>query len=80
MLVASRIGKPLYRSTYKNSCPEASVCPSHAPECEAPSTSGYVSHFILSSEPLQGQNVWDELTDGDLVGCDWRMRLKSWRM
>ncbi len=78
LLVASRYGKELHRSTYKQSCPERELCPSHAFECENPSRNGYVSHFILSSEPLQGQNVWEELSDGDLVGCDWRMKTHSW--
>ncbi|MFT7625021.1 MAG: glutamine amidotransferase [Myxococcota bacterium] len=78
LLVASRFGKELHRSTYKQSCPEREICPSHAFECENPSRNGYVSHFILSSEPLQGQNVWDALNEGDMVGCDWRMKTHSW--
>ncbi len=80
LLVASRFGKELHRSTYKSMCPEAETCASHTFECENASKTGYVSHFILSSEPLQGQNVWEPLTDGSLVGCDWRMKTHSWRM
>lgn len=78
LLVASRFGKELHMSTHKVSCPERDLCPSHAFECENPSRSGYVNHFILSSEPLQGQNVWRDLGQGELVGCDWKMRTAGW--
>ena len=80
LLVSSRFGRELYRSTYKHKCPERDTCPSLAYECEAPTKSGYVTHFILSSEPLQGHNVWEELSDGQLVGCDWRMSTYEWAL
>ena len=67
-------GKELFYSTYKHRCSERDHCPSLSPECEAPSKTGFVNHFILSSEPLQGENVWDELQVGDIVGIDGRMR------
>ena len=31
--------------------------------------------LIFSSEPIDGDNVWTELEDGDIIGVDWRMRL-----
>lgn len=74
-LVATHGGKELYCSTYKTRCADRDTCPSLAPECEAPTQTGFVNHFILSSEPLGGENVWHELEEGDLVGVDWRMRL-----
>lgn len=80
LMVASRKGKELHRSTYKASCPERDVCPSLTFECENPSQSGYVSHFILSSEPLQGHNVWEALPDAAVVGCDWRMHQHAWQL
>lgn len=73
--VATRGGKELFWSTYKRRCSERDGCASLSPECEAPSKSGFVNHFILSSEPLQGDNVWEELRDGDVVGVDHRMRV-----
>ena len=73
--VATRGGKELFWSTYKKRCAERETCPSLSPECEAPSRTGFVNHFILSSEPLQGENVWEELSDGDVVGVDHRMRV-----
>lgn len=74
--VATRGGKELFLSTYKKRCPDRHSCPSLSPECEAPSKTGYVNHLILSSEPLQGENVWEELEDGDVVGVDHRMRVQ----
>ena len=36
---------------------------------------GFVSHLLLSSEPLQGDNVWRAMTPGEIIGADWRMQL-----
>lgn len=74
-LVASQGGKELFLSTYKKHCSERDTCPSLSKECEAPSESGFVNHLIVSSEPLQGDNVWEELAMGDIVGVDHRMRV-----
>lgn len=76
-MAAHHGGKELLLSTYKHSCPERDTCPSYAPECEGPSKSGFISHFIVSSERLQGQNVWLELQPGAIVGVDARMRYSS---
>ena len=74
-MVAARGGKELWWSTYKTRCADRDTCPSLAPECEAPTATGFVNHLILSSEPLSGDNIWLELEDGDVLGVDWRMRL-----
>ncbi len=74
-LVATQGGKQLYYSSYKTRCVDRDRCPSLSAECEAPTTSGYVNHLIISSEPLQGENVWIELSPGDIVGIDDRMRV-----
>ena len=42
--------------------------------CEAPSADGKVNHLIVSSERLQGSNVWEELAPGDILAVDARMR------
>ncbi len=39
--------------------------------------SGFVNHFIVSSEPLSGENVWLPLEEGDVVGVDFRMRVQK---
>lgn len=70
-------GKELLVSTYKNRCSERDSCPSYAPECEAMTSSGFVSHLLLSSEQLQGENVWREMEPGELVGVDSRMRFSK---
>ncbi len=75
MMVAHHGGKPLYYSTYKRQCPERGSCPSFSQACEAPTESGFVNHFIVSSEPLHGENVWLEMESGEIAGVDWRMRI-----
>lgn len=74
-MAATRGGKELHWSSYKRRCADRETCPNLAKECEAPTETGHVNHLILSSEPLGGENVWHELTDGDVIGVDWRMRL-----
>lgn len=74
-MVAAEGGKELYWSTYKTRCADRDSCPSLAPECEAPSVSGYVNHLIFSSEVIEGENIWVPLERGELIGVDWRMKL-----
>jgi glutamine amidotransferase len=76
-LVAVQDGKPLFYSTHKGSCPERSSCPNISEVCEAPSQTGFVNHFIVSSERLQGENVWFELRPGDIMAVDHNMRVYS---
>ncbi len=70
VLAATHGGRELYFSTYKHRCSDRDRCPNLSAVCEAPSTTGQVNHFIVSSEPLQGENVWHELAAGDIVGID----------
>lgn len=74
-LVATHGGKELYFSTYKTRCADREHCASLSPACEAPAPNGFVNHFIVSSEPLQGENVWLPLAAGDIVGVDRRMQI-----
>ncbi|MEM6990305.1 MAG: class II glutamine amidotransferase [Myxococcota bacterium] len=74
-MVAHQGGKRLFFTTWKKRCPERDECPSFGPECEQSTESGFVKHLVVSSEPLQGHNVWDELAPYDVIGVDWRMQL-----
>lgn len=74
VLIATEGGKDLFLSTYKTRCADRETCPSLSPACEAPSPTGFVNHFILSSEPLQGENVWQRLGSGEMVGVDSSMQ------
>lgn len=74
-LAATSGGKELFWSSYKTRCSDRDTCPSLAAECEAPTTTGFVNHLIISSEPLGGENIWLELGDEQVIGVDWRMRL-----
>lgn len=75
-MAAHQGGKELYWSTHKTRCADRGTCPSLSPECEAPSETGFVNHLIFSSEPLQGENVWNEMQPGETIGVDWRMRME----
>jgi predicted glutamine amidotransferase len=74
-LAATRNGRDLFCSTYKTRCEDRDTCQSFSEVCEAPSAAGSVNHFILSSEPLGGHNVWCEVPEGNVVGVDARMRM-----
>lgn len=76
-MVAHQGGKNLYYTTHKVRCPDRDHCPSFGTECEAASTTGaFVKHLVVSSEPLQGDNVWQPLRPYDVVGVDWSMKLE----
>ena len=74
-MVAVEGGKEIFWSTYKTRCGDRETCPSLAPECEAPSESGYVNHLIFSSEVIEGENIWLPMEPGEFIGVDWRMKL-----
>jgi glutamine amidotransferase len=78
-LVAAQGGKELYFSTYKTRCSDRGTCPSLSAACEA-ATTGRVNHFIVSSEPLQGENVWEPLAAGDVIGVDASMHVRRTRL
>ncbi|MDA9793233.1 class II glutamine amidotransferase [Bacteriovoracaceae bacterium] len=68
-------GQPLYYSTYKNYCPERDTCANFNDTCENLTTTGAINHLILSSEPLQGENIWIKLLPGEFVSVDDNMNL-----
>lgn len=74
-MAAHQGGKELYWSSHKTVCGDRDSCPSLSAECEASSETGFVNHLIFSSEPLQGENVWNEMRAGETIGVDWRMRM-----
>lgn len=76
-MVAHQGGKELKYSTHKTECPERGFCPSFADSCENPVTNGFVNHLIVTSEELQGQNVWTDLAPGEIVGVDWKMQFRK---
>ncbi|MCA9687276.1 MAG: hypothetical protein KC457_34265, partial [Myxococcales bacterium] len=78
-MLAHQGGKGLHCSTYKQRCPERDSCPYLAPECESKVETGFVSHLVFSSEPLLGDNVWERMELGEMIGVDWRMQMKRFR-
>ncbi|PIP95457.1 MAG: class II glutamine amidotransferase [Bdellovibrio sp. CG12_big_fil_rev_8_21_14_0_65_39_13] len=78
MMLAHQGGKPLYYSTYKKKCPERDTCPSFASACESLVTEdAKVMHFLISSEPLQGHNVWNLIPPAQIIGVDKDLKLKT---
>jgi glutamine amidotransferase len=75
LLAASEGGRNLFWSTYKRRCSDRERCTSLSAACEAPTTNGHVNHFIVSSEPLQGENVWQPFDPGEIVAVDRNMRV-----
>ena len=75
LLVASEGGRALFWSSYKRRCSDRDRCASLSAVCEAPTTTGHVNHFIVSSEPLQGDNVWEPFGRGEIVAVDRAMRV-----
>jgi glutamine amidotransferase len=75
-MLAHQGGKLLYCSTHKHRCPDRDSCPYWAEECERKVDGGFVSHLVFSSEPLQGDNVWDKMSVGEMIGVDWRMQMQ----
>lgn len=75
-MIAHQGGQRLHWSTWKNSCSERSTCPSFAPACEAATQDGFVNHLIFTSEPLHGENIWNEMKLGEMIGVDARMKLQ----
>ncbi|NVB36916.1 class II glutamine amidotransferase [Pseudenhygromyxa sp. WMMC2535] len=75
-MLAHQGGKQLQVSTHKANCPERDSCPYWAKECERRVETGFVSHLVFSSEPLLGDNVWEPMRFGEMIGVDWRMQMR----
>lgn len=75
LLAATQGGRDLFWSSHKNRCADRERCASLSASCEAPSPDGNVNHFIVSSEPLSGENVWRPFGSGEIIGVDRKMSL-----
>ena len=75
VLLAHHGGKKVFFSTYKNKCADRDTCSSFSESCEAPSKDGKVNHLIFSSEPLSGENIWQELALGGMLGACNQMKV-----
>lgn len=74
-MVVHEGGKALHLSTHKTICEERESCVHYQPSCESPIAQGPTSHFIVSSEPMRGSNVWQRLAHRSITGVDAKMRL-----
>lgn len=81
ILIGYRRKIELFYSTHKTRCPERETC--HAYEqllCEREVTDGIVKHLIIASEVISGDNVWNELADGEYVCTDLGMNFHRGRL
>ena len=78
VMLAHQGGKELYYSTHKAQCPERATCAAFGGSCERSSGFGErVNHLLISSEPLQGENVWQTMAPGQIVAVDRGMTLQQ---
>lgn len=75
-MLAHQGGQRLHWSTWKNRCSERDTCPSFAPACESATKDGHVNHLVFTSEPLHGENIWNEMKSGEIIGVDAKMKLQ----
>ncbi len=69
-------GQSINYSTFKSLCPEREICQYYNNTCEKESQNGdKVNHLILSSEKLQGENIWKPIPKGSLIGVKSDMKL-----
>lgn len=78
-MVVHEGGKALHLSTHKKRCSERDRCPEFRQACESPIQSGPTSHFLVSSEPLSGENEWQRLAHRSITGVDANMELFRYR-
>ena len=69
-MVGFQGGKPLYFSTHKSHCAVESTCPYRKESCFVAKEQGQVTHVLLSSEPLQGENIWQPMAPMQMVVVD----------
>jgi len=74
MMLAFNGGQDLFYCTYKSECPEKHTCSFYNYTCEnKPTPKSSVNHLILSSEKIQGVNIWNKLKPGQIVAVDTEM-------
>lgn len=76
MLAATRFGRRLYYSTQKRSCSDYDACPAAQKPCLGLRIdTGPVTHLSISSEPISGEDIWEEMPDNSVLMVDETMNL-----
>lgn len=74
VLIAFAGGQSLYACTYKTQCPERDSCSYFNQSCENKlGDNEPVNHLIISSEPIEGVNIWQEIPEGSFIGIGPKM-------
>ena len=74
-LIAHQGGKKLFYSTHKKHCNQRDSCPAFAETCESFKANLPVQHLLVSSETLQGENIWNELEPGNIIALNEKREL-----
>lgn len=75
-MLSHRWGKEIYFSTHKNRCSDRESCPHLAKACETPIQeleSQKLTHLLISSEALVGENIWNEMQQEEIIAVDAQM-------
>lgn len=76
IMIGLQAGKSLHISTHKKHCAKQNSCPFFQHAClHASNNADKLTHFLLSSEPLQGENIWQPIAANHIVAVDQTMRL-----
>jgi glutamine amidotransferase len=78
-MIAFHGGQKVYYSTHKQRCPERDTCPFLDHSCENPiiKNQSKVNHLLISSEPLQNENVWSPFKLGQMVAVDHQLHYST---
>lgn len=88
ILLAQRAGMELYLASQKSSCVDFDVCgepekvcmgspmPSLPAMSQRRGRGRACNHLIVASEPLSGEDIWEEIPDGWMLSLDSQMRIE----
>ncbi len=78
ILCSLQAGQSIFFSTHKSQCPERNTCKFYNNSCESSSNSGQeINHLIISSEKMQGENIWTPMNNGQFILIDSQMIFKT---
>ena len=74
-------GQPLMFSTFKKKCPERDTCKFFDKQCESSAIQNTsINHLLFSSEEIDGENIWEKLSPGELIAVDDEMKFSKFRV
>jgi glutamine amidotransferase len=81
VMIGFQGGQHLNFSSHKSLCSERETCSYYSKICEHPTKNNeQVNHLIFSSEKLVGENIWQKMERGELIGVDSNMYLTRFKL